>query len=110
MRRRGSLKRRGAVLIVVLGILVVLALLATTLASLQQIERTIAKNYIDDIRAKLLAQSGVEYAISQIREMMAQGLFSASAVSQAKDGFWACSIGALARAGFAPVSAVSLPQ
>ena len=43
--------RRGAMLIVVLGVLVVLALLATAFATLQTTERQIARNYVDLVRA-----------------------------------------------------------
>ena len=68
--------RRGAVLIVVLGVLVVLALLATTFASLQSLERSVARNYLDDVRAKLLAESGMQFAMSRIKETMAKGFFS----------------------------------
>lgn len=63
--RRAS---RGAVLIVVLGILVVLALLSVTFATLQATERQISRNYLDTVRAKLLAQSGVEDAQARLRE------------------------------------------
>jgi len=71
------------VLIVVLGVLVILALLATTFATLQQLDRTVSRNYVDDVRAKMLAQSGVEYGISEIRDMMSNGFFSAAAGSGA---------------------------
>ena len=60
--------RRGAVLIIVLGVLAVLALLATAFASLQFTERRVAQNYSDTVRAKLLAQSGVEAAVARLRE------------------------------------------
>lgn len=83
MNTRTRLAQKGSVLIVVLGVLVILALLATTFATLQQLDRTISRNYVDDVRAKLAAQSGVEYAISQIKEMMSQGFFSTSGGPQA---------------------------
>lgn len=65
--------RRGAVLIVVLGILVVLALLATTFATLQTTEREIARNYLDGVRARLLAQSGLEDAMARLRSIPGRG-------------------------------------
>jgi hypothetical protein len=61
-------RHRGAVLIVVLGILAILALLATTFATLQATERRVSRNYLDRVRARLLAQSGVEHAAAQLRE------------------------------------------
>ncbi len=61
-------QRRGAVLIVVLGVLAVLALLGVTFATLQATERQVARNYLDTVRAKLAAQSGVQAAEAQLRE------------------------------------------
>src|SRR6185436_12717654 len=65
---RYSGRRKGAVLIIVLGVLAVLALLATTFATLQATERQVAVNYLDTVRAKLLAQSGVQDAEAKLRE------------------------------------------
>lgn len=65
---RHSGKRKGAVLIIVLGVLAVLALLATTFATLQATERQIAHNYMDTVRAKLLAQSGIQDGEAKLRE------------------------------------------
>src|SRR5213078_1213114 len=65
--------RRGAILIVVLGVLTVLALLAITFSTLQATERNIARSYLDTVRARLLAESGVEMAISKISELTAEG-------------------------------------
>ena len=74
---KASLQRRsrGVVLIVVLGILLVLALLATTFATLQRVERLVSRNYLDGVRAKLLAQSGVEYGISRLRSTFEKEIF-----------------------------------
>ena len=44
-------RNRGAVLIIVLGVLAVLALLATTFATLQGVERRVSRNYLDTVRA-----------------------------------------------------------
>jgi hypothetical protein len=60
--------RRGAVLIVVLGVLAVLALLATTFATLQATEKQVSRNYLDTVRAKVLAQSGAHDAESRLRD------------------------------------------
>ena len=49
-RRAGN---RGAILIIVLGVLAVLALLGTTFASLQATVRHVARNYGDTVRVKL---------------------------------------------------------
>src|SRR4026207_1342331 len=65
---RYSGRRKGAVLIVVLGVRAVLALLATTFATLQATERQVAHNYMDTVRAKLLAQSAIQAAEAKLRE------------------------------------------
>lgn len=67
--------RRGTVLIVVLGMLVLLALLATSFATLQSIERKITRNYTDEVRARLVAQSGVESAIARMQAVIDKGWF-----------------------------------
>jgi hypothetical protein len=71
--------RKGTILIVVLGILVLLALLATSFATLQSIERRVTRNYTDEVRAKLVAQSGIEMALDRLNQIINQGWF--------KDGF-----------------------
>jgi len=58
--------RRGAVLIVVLGVLALLALLATSFSTLQTVERQVSRNYLDTVRARLIAQSGVEAAVDKL--------------------------------------------
>jgi len=63
-------EHRGAVLIVVLGVLALLALLATTFASLQATERHISRNYLDTVRAKLLAMSGVQDAVQRLTHLV----------------------------------------
>jgi len=49
-------------------VLAVLALLAVTFSTLQATEKQIAHNYMDTVRAKLLAQSGVQDAEAKLRE------------------------------------------
>src|SRR5437870_2812037 len=65
--------RRGAILIVVMGVLAVLALLATTFATLQNTERNVARCYLDTVRARLLAESGVQAAVARVSELTAAG-------------------------------------
>jgi hypothetical protein len=66
---------RGIVLIVVLGTLVLMALLATSFVTLQTVEGRITHNYTDDVRAKLVAQSGVDFAIDRLQEIVRRGWF-----------------------------------
>ncbi|MDP6957536.1 MAG: hypothetical protein QF645_01855 [Planctomycetota bacterium] len=77
--RRNSRKKalfgnnRGSILIVVLGVLSILSLLATVFASIQQTERNISRNHVDNVRARLVAVSGVEHGIEQMRQMVDLG-------------------------------------
>ncbi len=60
-------RQRGFVLLVALGVLGVLGLLAATFATLSRVERVVSNSYVDKVRAKMLAQSGIERAIASIR-------------------------------------------
>jgi hypothetical protein len=71
MRRKSG----GLVLIVVLGVLVLMALLASTFFTLQAIERRVTHNYTDEIRARMAAQSGVDNAVSRLQNIIQQGWF-----------------------------------
>ncbi|MCC6741057.1 MAG: hypothetical protein IT452_18600, partial [Planctomycetia bacterium] len=67
MIKKGMENNRGFVLLVALGVLGVLGLLAATFATLSRVERSVSNSYVDKVRAKMLAQSGVERAIASIR-------------------------------------------
>ncbi len=73
MFRARSGSRHGVVLIVVLGVLVVLALLATAFATLQSVERNVSRNYLDTVRARLLAMSGIEVACDRLSSLAERG-------------------------------------
>ena len=75
MRLGNSKRTKGAVLIFAVGVLTVLALLAAAFTSLSKIERNVSRNYVDTVRAKLLAQSGIEKAVMEVREaIQGQGI------------------------------------
>jgi hypothetical protein len=61
-----SRNRRGVALLVALGVLVILALLGSVFATMSGIERAVSRNHLDKVRARLLAQSGVEHAVAQL--------------------------------------------
>jgi hypothetical protein len=65
--------RRGIALIVVLGVLVLLSLLAAAFATLSGTEARTARNYLDTVRARLVAQSGVEAAVARLDELLERG-------------------------------------
>ncbi|MBI2922323.1 MAG: hypothetical protein HYY18_14820 [Planctomycetes bacterium] len=67
MRVSHPTRDRGFVLLVALGVLGVLGLLAATFATLSRVERAVSSSYVDKVRAKMLAQSGIERAIASIR-------------------------------------------
>jgi hypothetical protein len=59
--------------VVVLGVLVLMALLATSFSTLQTLERRVTHNYTDQVRAKLVAQSGIDSAIARLRSNVRRG-------------------------------------
>lgn len=59
--------RKGAVLIIVLAVLAVLSLLGTTFAVLNSVERTVSRSYLDEVRAKTLARSGVAAGVAVLQ-------------------------------------------
>src|SRR5205814_1924058 len=61
-------KARGIALIVVLGVLSLLALLAVSFSTLAATERATSRNYLDTVRARLVAQSGIEAGIARLLE------------------------------------------
>jgi hypothetical protein len=68
-----SRRQGGIVLIIVLGVLVLLALLATSFATLQSIEHRVTHNYTDEVRAKLVAQSGIDAALARLNDLAHRG-------------------------------------
>ncbi len=78
--------RRGAALIVVLGMLALLALFATAFAVLTGVERRVSRNHLDTLRARLAAESGVEAALARLQNRMLRGaLWTDTAWSVADD-------------------------
>ncbi len=64
--------RRGTALIVSLGVLVVLAMLATVFATMAGVERDISRNYVDLVRARFLAESGIHESVAELCRDMTQ--------------------------------------
>lgn len=61
--------RRGAVLLVAMGILALLAIFAITFANLVSLEKNASRNYVDSIRARMIARAGLERAIAELRSV-----------------------------------------
>ncbi len=55
---------RAMVLLVTLGVLTILALLATTFVAISRMERSTSSNYVLETRAMMLAHSGVDMAVA----------------------------------------------
>ena len=58
---------RGSMLVVALGILTLLSILALTFVSLMRLEQTASTNYVDGVRARLIAEAGLELAMAQMK-------------------------------------------
>lgn len=61
--------RRGAVLLVAMGILALLTIFAITFANLVSLEKNASRNYVDSIRARMIARAGLERAIAELRSV-----------------------------------------
>lgn len=66
MRSRHRVGRRGFAIFISIGVLALLSILASTFAMMSQMERSVAGSYVDQVRAKLLANAGIEMAVSRL--------------------------------------------
>jgi len=66
---------RGAVLIVILVLLALLSLLAVSLATTSVLDKNVSYNYLDCVRARLVAKAGVERSMAEIMSMIGRGRF-----------------------------------
>ncbi|MBI3726609.1 hypothetical protein HY251_22010, partial [bacterium] len=69
-------RERGAVLLVALGVLALLAAFAAAFFGLVNVERRAAQNYTDTVRARLVARAGLERAKVQLRDLAGQRSYS----------------------------------
>jgi hypothetical protein len=75
-------QKRGIVLVIILGFLLLLVMLATSFVTLQTTERRVAANYVDEVRARLAAQSGVEAAITRLQHVVDRGWYKDGKLSR----------------------------
>lgn len=68
MRARRHDPQVGMVLLVVMGVLAVLSMLGLSLAVTARMEQETAGNYVDQLRARLVAESGLQFATARLRE------------------------------------------
>jgi type II secretory pathway component PulK len=68
-------KKTGFAIILVVVTLALLALLVVTFASITSIEKNVSRNFMDKIRARFVAQSGIEYALERLRDIFPSRFF-----------------------------------
>src|SRR5512137_1755522 len=71
--RSRSRRISGIALLFALMVVVLLALMGAVFATLTSIERAVARNALDAARARLIAHSGVEAALAQLRAAARHG-------------------------------------
>lgn len=62
-RRRDA----GSMLVIALGVLALLSILAVTFVSLMKLELLASKNYVDGVKARLIAEGGMEEALTELK-------------------------------------------
>lgn len=73
--------RRGIVLLMVLGILALMSVMAIAFVQVSQLERSISRNYMEQTRALLAAESGIDFARSRLLDYHA----SVPSIEQIRD-------------------------
>lgn len=68
-------RERGSMLIVALGVLTLMSLLAAAFVSIMNLEKRAAQNYIDQLRAQMTAEAGMERMIAVLKSAAAKPLF-----------------------------------
>lgn len=66
MGRRELLRHRGLAIVLVLGVLTLLVVFATVFATVSGTERSISRNHFDGLRARSVAESGIQEAIARL--------------------------------------------
>lgn len=83
VRQRGAARgKRAYALLVTIGILGVLGMLATAFARMSQIEADVSASFVDRVRARMLAEAGLEATMGKLR-----GIESSKAWSDLRDGW-----------------------
>ncbi|MBI3096941.1 MAG: hypothetical protein HYY93_01650 [Planctomycetes bacterium] len=82
---------RASALIVTMGVLTILAVLAFVFASVSKGERKISRTYVDQVRAKIYAMSGIETAVSKIQQFVSTpsgGAFANYSIAEGTNVPW----------------------
>jgi hypothetical protein len=67
---------KGSMLIVALGILTLLSILAITFVSLMKLERKASANYVEGVKARLIAEAGISRTVSEMKNMIVRNPYS----------------------------------
>lgn len=70
LKKSDASSRHGFVLIIVLAILAMLTLVGLAFVSVSRNAADISRSYLDEQRAKFLAESGVHYALAKLKEQL----------------------------------------
>lgn len=74
-RPGASEDERGSMLIVALGILALLSILALTFVKLMSLEQKATTNYVDGVKARMIAEGGLERSMAQLKAMLSTTAF-----------------------------------
>lgn len=75
-QEREDQDERGSMLIVALGILALLSILAITFVKLMNLEQKATTNYVDMVKARLIAEGGLERTMAQLKLSISAEQFS----------------------------------
>lgn len=75
-RMNKTKKKRGVLLMIVLGVLVILAMIATVFLTLTTLEKSVSQSYSDYVRAKFISQAGIEHGIQRLQKIVHRGWFA----------------------------------
>lgn len=80
--------QRGSMLLVALGILTLLSIMAVAFAMMMNLEKKATQNYVDGVKARLIAEGALERAIEERRRDVVSRLYSDRLNEYAQTDFW----------------------
>lgn len=80
--------QRGSMLLVALGILTLLSIMAVAFAMMMNLEKKATQNYVDGVKARLIAEGALERAIEERRRDVVSRLYSDRQNEYAQTDFW----------------------
>ncbi len=73
---KGERKVRGVALIIVIGVLSLLVIIGTYFAINMQLEQKAAANYLNSVKARYVAEAGMQKALADIRNLVINNAYS----------------------------------